>query len=154
MLRSHTGMELSSSGTVRIPIHSLSASNRSDLIKQFRTHLRSKEYWNVVMNRSEEISGSQKGSLPVAIRRTTASSKPSSRIKKRFQCNRCGSNFQRIGHLKTHVDTVHSGMRPHFCPHGCGKIYGHRSSLNRHIRSSHENPIPSITIKDDLSKPV
>lgn len=32
-------------------------------------------------------------------------------------------------------------MRPHCCPYNCGKVYRHRSSVNRHIRIYHQKVV-------------
>lgn len=57
---------------------------------------------------------------------------------RKFSCTTCGSRFERRGHLDAHQTSVHEGKRPYDCPHGCGKAYGHQSSLSRHIKTAHQ----------------
>lgn len=55
-------------------------------------------------------------------------------------CEVCQRGFERRGHLEAHVQSVHEGKRLHTCPHGCGKTYGHESSLQRHVKQVHNPP--------------
>lgn len=59
--------------------------------------------------------------------------------KPRFTCEYCHKKtFERKGHLESHIDSVHYGRKLHVCQ-GCEKRYGHRSSLQRHVRQVHGN---------------
>ena len=41
--------------------------------------------------------------------------------------------------MKIHIRTVHEGVKEHKCDY-CGKTFGVRHNLNKHIESSHEGP--------------
>ena len=41
--------------------------------------------------------------------------------------------------MKIHIQTVHEGVKEHKCDH-CGKTFGVRHNLKKHIESSHEGP--------------
>lgn len=57
---------------------------------------------------------------------------------KQFQCDRCPARFERKGHLKSHQETVHEGKKPYKCSESpCNKMFGHSSSLSRHVRNTH-----------------
>ena len=57
----------------------------------------------------------------------------------------CGRRFTKPDSLKQHRRQIHKGFRPHAC-HLCGKSYGRRDYLDRHIVLSHEkrNKVSSI----------
>eukprot|EP00178_Gracilaria_changii_P021185 TRINITY_DN63071_c0_g1_i1.p2 TRINITY_DN63071_c0_g1~~TRINITY_DN63071_c0_g1_i1.p2 ORF type:complete len:192 (-),score=24.96 TRINITY_DN63071_c0_g1_i1:765-1259(-) len=86
---------------------------------------------------------------------SSSSSRQSSRPRssRQFQCPQCPSLFERRGHLEAHVETVHEGKRPHGCPHNCGKMFGHRSSLSRHVKSAHhKHDLPSPSSSSSKTK--
>jgi hypothetical protein len=61
--------------------------------------------------------------------------RPSTR---RFICNLCRQTFERRGHRDSHYEAVHQRIQKHRCHFPeCLKRFGHRSSLNRHLRSVH-----------------
>jgi hypothetical protein len=61
--------------------------------------------------------------------------RPSTR---RFICDLCLQTFERRGHRDSHYEAVHQGIQKHQCYFiKCLKRFGHRSSLNRHLRSVH-----------------
>ena len=61
----------------------------------------------------------------------------------------CGRAFTKFDSLKQHRKQIHNGIRPHAC-HLCGKSYGRRDYLDRHIILSHEkaNKVSSIPNPD------
>lgn len=56
---------------------------------------------------------------------------------RKFQCTECGKCFQRMMHLKVHLNS-HAGIRPFTCGE-CGLSFAQQSGLNLHIRAKHRN---------------
>ncbi|GLB37372.1 putative zinc finger, C2H2 type [Lyophyllum shimeji] len=57
----------------------------------------------------------------------------------------CDKDFKSKKALVTHTNITHLGRRDHVCPHeGCGKTYGYKHLLRRHLAKAH-----STTSADD-----
>ena len=54
--------------------------------------------------------------------------------KRLLQCTECDSSFSTKRDQRQHMSVVHGGERPHRCQH-CGKSFGHRSALAKHVRT-------------------
>ncbi|XP_058059627.1 zinc finger protein 391-like isoform X1 [Anopheles bellator] len=52
---------------------------------------------------------------------------------KNFVCRRCGKAFVKLSYLKTHLNTVHVGLKRHRCQE-CGKQFSNSSNLIAHRR--------------------
>ncbi|KAJ3189550.1 Transcription factor IIIA [Irineochytrium annulatum] len=65
-------------------------------------------------------------------------------------CERAAHGFTTMYNLKSHVDSVHLGLRPWVCKEeGCGNAFTHKHSLARHRRTAHvEGPKPRKPRKD------
>jgi hypothetical protein len=58
---------------------------------------------------------------------------------RKFICTICQQTFERKGHRDSHYEAVHQRIQKHKCFFTeCGRAFGHRSSLNRHLRSVHD----------------
>jgi hypothetical protein len=58
---------------------------------------------------------------------------------RKFICTLCQQTFERKGHRDSHYEAVHQRIQKHKCFFTeCGRAFGHRSSLNRHLRSVHD----------------
>ena len=56
----------------------------------------------------------------------------------------CGKTFTKFDSLKRHVSEAHKGVRPFSC-NLCGKNYGRRDYLLRHLKSHNEAEVASIS---------
>jgi len=56
-----------------------------------------------------------------------------------FPCVDCGKNFSRKANLKAHRDSLHFGKK--FPCSFCERIFTNRSSMNQHIKKTHNDPI-------------
>ncbi|KAJ3192091.1 hypothetical protein HK101_007067 [Irineochytrium annulatum] len=65
-------------------------------------------------------------------------------------CERAAHGFTTMYNLKSHVDSVHLGLKPWVCKEeGCGDAFTHKHSLARHRRTAHvEGPKPRKPRKD------
>ena len=54
-----------------------------------------------------------------------------------INCSICQANFSTRGNLKSHIDAVHDGKKPHKCSE-CDCSYSQKGTLNRHIKAVHE----------------
>ena len=63
--------------------------------------------------------------------------------KKRHQCPHCPKSLSTAGNLKTHIKTVHLGLKPFKCDH-CGKSFGEKVTLDRHISSIHTEDLKQV----------
>ena len=54
-----------------------------------------------------------------------------------YVCNICGATYNKRGHLKMHISSVHENLRPHKCEH-CGKDFSRRQRLKEHIEGIHQ----------------
>lgn len=113
-------------------------------------HSQNSKYWETVLHppnsnlqnqcqRSEaQSTASKKNGSRGDTQTGNSVSKAASRP--RFTCSHCNKNtFERKGHLESHVKSVHYGKKEHVCQ-SCEKSFGHRSSLQRHVKNVHENP--------------
>jgi len=55
----------------------------------------------------------------------------------------CGKTFTKFDSLKRHVSEAHKGVRPFACSL-CGKNYGRRDYLLRHLKSHNESDVAGI----------
>ena len=56
---------------------------------------------------------------------------------RRHACPQCDYKAGHVGHLNTHVRTVHEQRKDHACPQ-CDAAFGQASSLRTHVRTVHE----------------
>ncbi|XP_050679707.1 zinc finger protein Xfin-like isoform X2 [Leptidea sinapis] len=54
-----------------------------------------------------------------------------------YFCNTCGKIFKKKDNFKSHLATHDASLRRHGCP-VCGRRFGYRSSLNKHVAAAHE----------------
>ena len=54
-----------------------------------------------------------------------------------YVCNICGATYNKSGHLKMHISSIHENLRPHKCEH-CGKEFSRRQRLKEHIEGIHQ----------------
>lgn len=54
-----------------------------------------------------------------------------------YVCNICGATYNKKGHLKMHISSIHENLRPHKCEH-CGKDFSRRQRLKEHIEGIHQ----------------
>ena len=54
-----------------------------------------------------------------------------------MNCKYCGKIFNKTSNFKSHVKTVHEGVKEHKCE-TCGKLFGQLSNLKTHIKNVHE----------------
>ena len=55
----------------------------------------------------------------------------------RHPCDQCGKTFSSGKYLKTHIKTVHEGIKDKKC-HLCDKVYGFAGDLFMHIKKVHD----------------
>lgn len=55
----------------------------------------------------------------------------------------CGKTFTKFDSLKRHVSEAHKGVRPFSC-NLCGKNYGRRDYLLRHLKSHNDSDVAGI----------
>ena len=53
------------------------------------------------------------------------------------KCGICGNSISAAGSLKTHIKTVHQGIKTHKCEL-CDKSFGIPGNLKKHINNVHE----------------
>merc|ERR1712133_178456 len=53
-----------------------------------------------------------------------------------YTCNQCGKQYNQNNHLKTHIQSVHEGVK-YSCNH-CEQQFTRKNSLNVHVKSVHE----------------
>ena len=56
---------------------------------------------------------------------------------KDHQCEICNKKFGHLGLLKTHVETVHNGIKNHQCKI-CNKKFGDLRNMKRHVKTVHD----------------
>ena len=56
--------------------------------------------------------------------------------KKRHQCPHCPKSLSTAGNLKTHIKTVHLGLKPYKCDY-CDKSFSQKGNLDQHISDVH-----------------
>jgi uncharacterized C2H2 Zn-finger protein len=54
-------------------------------------------------------------------------------------CPDCEKTFKRLPDLQRHIKTIHSNVKPFVCPHNCGKAFGRKDALKRHLDSKKAN---------------
>ena len=59
-----------------------------------------------------------------------------------FKCQFCGKHFSLGVDLQLHVTAAHGHVKDLTCPHQCGFVTAHSSSLGRHMREVHLNIKP------------
>lgn len=64
----------------------------------------------------------------------------------------CGKTFTKFDSLKRHVSESHKGIRPYACSM-CGKDYGRRDYLLRHLKSHKEVEVSNIKIEKIRNNP-
>ena len=64
----------------------------------------------------------------------------------------CGKTFTKFDSLKRHVSESHKGIRPYACSL-CGKDYGRRDYLLRHLKSHNEIEVGNIQIQKVKNNP-
>lgn len=57
----------------------------------------------------------------------------------------CGKTFTKFDSLKRHVSEAHKGVRPYACSL-CGKSYGRRDYLLRHLKSHNEVDVAALAV--------
>ena len=57
----------------------------------------------------------------------------------KYPCHICQKGLSSLAEVKTHIETVHEGIRKHICEH-CGKKFGRREHLRTHLRAIHKDP--------------
>jgi KRAB domain-containing zinc finger protein len=57
----------------------------------------------------------------------------------------CGKTFTKFDSLKRHVSEAHKGVRPYTCSL-CGKNYGRRDYLLRHLKSHNESDVAGMAV--------
>ncbi|RKP11000.1 hypothetical protein THASP1DRAFT_21387 [Thamnocephalis sphaerospora] len=77
-----------------------------------------------------------------AVHSTTASGRIGKRMmrnddkKREWVCHECRRAFMRSEHLKRHVASVHTNVKPFTCPAaGCGKMFARSDNLQQHQRT-------------------
>ena len=55
-------------------------------------------------------------------------------------CNICGKGFVDKGHLKSHIKSVHEGIKPFKCPH-CERRCAKKSNIVVHAKNAHQKTI-------------
>ncbi|KXS12812.1 hypothetical protein M427DRAFT_101034 [Gonapodya prolifera JEL478] len=63
---------------------------------------------------------------------------------KLYPCEQCDLKFSRKHDVVRH-QSVHSGAKPHQCPHGCERAFSREDALNRHIKAKHADKIPTTS---------
>ena len=58
-------------------------------------------------------------------------------ISKNFVCNICGSTYNKKGHLKMHISSIHENLKPFKCEH-CGRDFARRQRLKEHVEGIHQ----------------
>ncbi|KAJ3724426.1 hypothetical protein C8R42DRAFT_623420, partial [Lentinula raphanica] len=87
---------------------------------------------------------------PAAGQRPHASDESQSKTNK-YECRYCGKGFLRPSALKIHIIS-HTGDKDYVCPEeNCGRRFGVRSNMLRHIRLVHQNS-HSQSSGEELSK--
>lgn len=113
-------------------------------------------FWSVVLEKDGGTPLSPPTVVTPGARNADGGKAPRPHSERQFSCELCKNGFERRGHLEAHIETVHEGKRPHHCPYGCGKSFGHRSSLSRHIKSAHDSqklpPLSNPKRKQSSSK--
>ncbi|KAJ3338849.1 hypothetical protein HDU93_008984 [Gonapodya sp. JEL0774] len=64
---------------------------------------------------------------------------------KMFPCEHCDLKFSRKHDVVRH-QSVHTGEKPHGCPHGCDRSFSREDALQRHIKAKHPDKVQMLHV--------